>query len=113
MPFFTRVAQFHLASLRQAQLLQLSNLISSCEIEPARVRIVSSAAYNLAMWVHAVQENGQLESVRQWERAELHEIMQKQDVVQVSSACLHCICYIRKHSQTPSQRLIQTSGSTK
>lgn len=80
----TRIQQFDVASLRQPCLSRLAQLAAVPEMSPDHVKIVSHAAYYLALWVHAVVEHGKVESVLQWERSRLQEEMQRRDATQVT-----------------------------
>jgi hypothetical protein len=85
-PLFTRVAQFDLATLRQPCCAQLARLTTLRELEPLRVRTVSAAAYNLVLWVHAVQEHAQVDGINRWERSKVQDVLEKQNVIQVRAA---------------------------
>ena len=81
---FARIEAFDLASVRPARAAQLERMLVSPDLQPERVVAVSAAAHSLAAWVRAVHAHSQVDGIRARERAELRELLQQQDMLQVA-----------------------------
>jgi dynein heavy chain, axonemal len=82
-PFFSRVADFDVATLRAARLAQLRACLGSDDMDPVRVRVVSKAAHSLVMWVHAVEAHAKVDGIRLRERKCVRAVLERSSASQV------------------------------